>query len=395
MICSLRRLPLPSLQKCMRYSASLIHQQSTDQLNSVIPKNFLPYLDRISDAYSDDYDPRKLKLLSDPVSALKVKITEYEDLNGFLNSENDPELRELAESDLKSLVGDVKDLVDVITDRILPVEKFDQQNAMMEVVPGAGGLEAAMFAEEIFDMYLEYVRSMGCHAEIVELVKSSVGKQTKFVSDTGITKGVALITGEQVFRKLKFECGVHRVQRVPVTGTKSDRLQTSTCSVAVLPEPKDIDIKLDKRDLKFEYMRSKGAGGQSVNTADSACRVTHLPTGITIECQEERSQIKNQKKALKKLQSRLYQMDFENDLKVTTSSRKLQIGNMNRNEKIRTYNYNRHMITDHRIGEAKVLQNMSLFLTGGLGFSVLEEFHEGLLQVDKEERLKQLLITVK
>merc|ERR1719187_2902911 len=227
--------------------------------------------------------------------------------------------------------------------------------------------------------------------------KNTVSKSSKVVTSTGIVKGVARVLSDSqpVFRLLKFESGVHRVQRVPVTGTKADRLQTSTCSVAVLPEPKDIDIKLDKRDLKFEYMRSKGAGGQSVNTADSACRVTHLPTGITIECQEERSQIKNQKKAIKKLQSRLYQMDFENNLKLTTSSRKLQIGNMNRNEKIRTYNYNRHMITDHRIGEAKVLQNMSLFLTGGLGFSVLEEFHEGLLQVDKEERLKQLLITVK
>ena len=147
--------------------------------------------------------------------------------------------------------------------------------------------------------------------------------------------------GSQVFRLLKFESGVHRVQRVPVTGTKADRLQTSTCSVAVLPEPRNIAVKLQDRDLKWEFMRASGAGGQGVNTADSAVRLTHLPSGTVVESQEERAQAQNKKRARKKLETILYQQEWEADQMKLSSSRKLQIGNMNRNEKIRTYNFNR------------------------------------------------------
>ena len=213
---------------------------------------------------------------------------------------------------------------------------------MLEVVPGAGGQEASLFAEEIFHFYINYCQSRGCEVEVVELTKTKV-TSSKTLTSTGIVKGVARVVSDSlpVFRLLKFESGVHRVQRVPVTGTKADRLQTSTCSMAVLPEPRDIRVEVSERDLKWEFMRASGAGGQGVNTADSAVRLTHLPSSTVVESQEERAQAQNKKRALKKLQNILYTAQWEADQKKVSSSRKLQVGNMNRNEKIRTYNFNR------------------------------------------------------
>ena len=225
----------------------------------------------------------------------------------------------------------------------MPGEKYDEENAMLEVVPGAGGQEASLFAEEIFNLYINYCQDLGCQVEVVEMTKNTVSKTSKVVTSTGIVKGVARVISDSqpVFRLLKFESGVHRVQRVPVTGTKADRLQTSTCSVAVLPEPRDISVQLSERDLKWEFMRASGAGGQGVNTTDSAVRLTHLPSNTVVESQEERTQMLNKKRALKKMEKILYQQQWEADQKKVSSSRKLQVGNMNRNEKIRTYNFNR------------------------------------------------------
>ena len=213
---------------------------------------------------------------------------------------------------------------------------------MLEVVPGAGGQEASLFAEEIFNFYLNYCQTRGCEVEVVELTKTKV-TSSKTLTSTGIVKGVARVVSDSLplFRLLKFESGVHRVQRVPVTGTKADRLQTSTCSIAVLPEPRDIRVEVGERDLKWEFMRASGAGGQGVNTADSAVRLTHLPSGTVVESQEERAQAQNKKRALKKLENILYKVQWEADQRKVASSRKLQVGNMNRNEKIRTYNFNR------------------------------------------------------
>ena len=215
---------------------------------------------------------------------------------------------------------------------------------MLEVVPGAGGQEASLFAEEIFNFYLNYCQTRGCEVEVVELTKTKV-TSSKTLTSTGIVKGVARVVSDSlpVFRLLKFESGVHRVQRVPVTGTKADRLQTSTCSIAVLPEPRDIRVEVGERDLKWEFMRASGAGGQGVNTADSAVRLTHLPSGTVVESQEERAQAQNKKRALKKLENILYKVQWEADQRKVASSRKLQVGNMNRNEKIRTYNFNRFL----------------------------------------------------
>jgi len=374
------------------YCTAAIKQEH--RLQKVIPNNFCKYLEKITDQHQTLVDHKIGYTIREPYSSLKSQILEYQELCNLLNSDQDEEMILLAESDIQSLLEDLKKTVDYISSLIIPPEQFDKQNAIMEVVPGAGGLEATMFAEEIFHMYLNYVQSLGCEVEILELVHSTVGKQSKFVSSTGIVKGSALITGQDVFRNMKFECGVHRVQRVPVTGTKSDRLQTSTCSVAVLPEPSDVDIILKDKDLKFEFMRSSGAGGQSVNVTNSACRVTHLPTGLAVDCQEERSQIQNKAKAVRKLKSRLNQIDFEKEISSSSSSRKLQIGNMNRNEKIRTYNYNRHMLTDHRIGDSRVLQNISSFIIGDLGFTVIQDFHAQLEEQDRAERLEHLLKSI-
>ena len=230
---------------------------------------------------------------------------------------------------------------------------------------------------------------------MVEFVKNTVSKNTKVISNTGIIKGVARVLAEggtnQVFRLLKFESGVHRVQRVPVTGSKADRLQTSTCSVAVLPEPKTIKIDINERDLKWEFMRASGAGGQGVNTADSAVRLTHLPTNIVVESQEERAQYQNKKRALKKLKTLMYQQDWGKQQEKTATSRKLQMGNMNRNEKIRTYNFNRHMISEHRLSQSTTVPNIQDWLLGNMGFDILEKYREGLEVMDRRDRLDVII----
>ena len=277
----------------------------------------------------------------------------------------------------------------------VPAEKHDDENALIEVVPGAGGQEASLFAEEIFNFYLGYCESKGCQVELVELAKNSVSKNTKVVSNNGITKGVVRVLAEggtnQVFRLLKFESGVHRVQRVPVTGTKSDRLQTSTCSVAVLPEPRTVKVVLNERDLKWEFMRASGAGGQAVNMTDSAVRLTHIPTNTSVESQEERAQAQNKQRALKKLSSLLYQQEWgKEQLKVATS-RKLQVGSMNRNEKIRTYNFHRHMVTDNRLSQSRTVPSIQQWFTGSMGYDILDRFREELELVDMSDRLELLL----
>jgi len=325
---------------------------------------------------------------------LKTKLAEHKELGLMINS-SDKELSEMAVADVKVVEDDIEELFEEITDQLVPPEEHDNENALIEVVPGAGGQEASLFAEEIFNFYLGYCENQGCQVEVVEFVKNTVSKNTKVVSNTGIIKAVARVLAEggtnQVFRLLKFESGVHRVQRVPVTGSKADRLQTSTCSVAVLPEPRSINIEINEKDLKWEFMRSSGAGGQGVNTADSAVRLTHLPTNLVVESQEERAQHQNKKRALKKLKTLMFQRDWGKQQEKTASSRKLQMGNMNRNEKIRTYNFNRHMISEHRLSQSITVPNIQEWLSGNMGFDVLNKYREGLELMDRRDRLDVLI----
>jgi len=354
-----------------------------------MPTNFISFMDNYCKSYKNAQSEPALMY-----SSLKKKLEEYDELKTLAKS-SDKELAELASIDLEVVDDSIESMIQDICVDLVPVEKHDDENALLEVVPGAGGQEASLFAEEIFNLYLKFCESEGCRIEVVEVVKNSVSKNSKAVSNTGIIKGVARILGEgdtgQVFRLLKFESGVHRVQRVPVTGTKSDRLQTSTCSVAVLPEPRTVNIIINEKDLKWDFMRASGAGGQGVNTADSAVRLTHVPTNTVVESQEERAQAQNKQRALQKLKSKLYQEEWTREQSKLVSSRKLQIGNMNRNEKIRTYNFHRHMISDHRINQSVTVPSIHQWFSGSLGYNILDDLRKQLEKADNADRLETIL----
>lgn len=232
---------------------------------------------------------------------------------------------------------------------------------------------------------------MGYEHEVIEFEDILVSNALKQSSARPTSRAKISVQGHNVFGTLKYECGVHRVQRVPVTGTKSDRLQTSTCSVSVYPKPNDEAITINPKDIKVEAMRSSGKGGQHVNTTDSACRLTHLPTGIAVKCQEERSLEQNRRKAMEYLRSALYAQQYENELADVSKARKSQIGNMNRNEKIRSYNFNRNQITDHRISEVRQVPNLTQFLKGSYGYEILSDYHELLTDVNTMDNLKSCL----
>jgi len=354
-----------------------------------LPPRLFPYLeDYIKDYKNKDSDAGEI------FQSLKVKVNEHKELEALSKcSSSDSELRVLAVADIKKVDEEIEDLFQNLVDELVPGESYDLENAMLEVVPGAGGQEASLFAEEIFNFYLGFCQSKGCQVEIVEYTKNSgASKNSKATTSNGIVKAVArILSDEPVFSLLKFESGVHRVQRVPLTGTKADRLQTSTCSVAVLPEPRAVTLNLSASDLKWEFMRASGAGGQGVNTTDSAVRLTHLPSGQTVESQEERSQVQNKKRALVKLQRLLYQQAWTAQQGSLAASRKLQVGSMNRNEKIRTYNYNRHMVTEHRLGQSTTFPSIQLWLAGSLGYQVLDNYRHNLHLLDREDRLDILI----
>jgi len=354
-----------------------------------LPPNFVSFMNN----YCEVYENQGSEVVHS-FTRLKTKLAEHKEL-GMMIESTDKELSEMAAADVKVVEDNIEELFEEITDILVPPEEHDNENALIEVVPGAGGQEASLFAEEIFNLYLGYCENQGCQVEVVEFVKNTVSKNTKVVANTGIIKAVARVLAEggtnQVFRLLKFESGVHRVQRVPVTGSKADRLQTSTCSVAVLPEPRSINIEINEKDLKWEFMRASGAGGQGVNTADSAVRLTHLPTNLVVESQEERAQHQNKKRALQKLKTLMFQRDWGKQQEKTASSRKLQMGNMNRNEKIRTYNFNRHMISEHRLSQSTTVPNIQEWMSGNMGFDVLDKYREGLELMDRRDRLDVLI----
>ena len=295
------------------------------------------------------------------------------------------ELGEAAKDELEALRARITEAVEAAVPDILPREVYDTSDAVLEVVPGAGGGEASIFAQEIFGLYTEYTRHLGFDVEVVEYLENTVKGSVR-----GISKAVANIgggIGEGVFKVLKFETGVHRVQRVPVN---SKQIHTSTCSVAVLPQPDLESFPIPNSDLKYEFSKASAPGGQSVNTSESACRVVHLPTGTTVECQERKSAHQNKAIATERLRTILYQRKFSAELAKVSSSRKSQIGNMDRNEKVRTYNFARNTVTDHRIGESRTL-NLGQFFVGQSGFKPLEEFREILLREDEKERLLAVL----
>ena len=273
----LRTMILPQCRQVQRLSifhvsvppvreASSSQVSFKEKLSKAVPPDLGKFMDRLlQQAGRSRNRSRRLDFdaLASQYDELRRKEAEFHDLLALLeDGTQEEEMRRLAEADVEQVLADVKGLAAALSDSLLPAEVYDAENAVMEVVPGAGGLEACLFAEEVFNMYTSYMRDLGNEVRVTELARSSVGKQTKFASSSGIVKAAAVVKGDSVFRQLKYECGVHRVQRVPVTGTKNDRLQTSTCSVCVLPEPKSVGVKVDERDVKFEFMRASGAGGQ-------------------------------------------------------------------------------------------------------------------------------------
>jgi peptide chain release factor 1 len=288
----------------------------------------------------------------------------------------DKEFYDMAEKELKDLKQQEEECVKRLKVFLLPKDEADEKNAIIEIRAGTGGMEAALFAADLFNMYQKVAVLNGWKVEIINLSNSEGG---------GYKEIIASIVGRNVFSKLKFESGVHRVQRVPDTETQG-RIHTSAATVAVLPEAEEVDVKINDADLRIDVFRSSGPGGQSVNTTDSAVRVTHIPSGIVVSQQDEKSQHKNKAKALKILRSKLYDLQRSQQESERAKARKSQIGTGDRSERIRTYNFPQGRVTDHRI-------NMTLYkLTDFLAGDAFKELSDAIQIQFQEEQLENLKI---
>lgn len=295
-------------------------------------------------------DPSKLTAALKENAELEPIVKTYQDYKKsvkdlasnkeILQNESEEELREMAKEEIRMLEGTIKDLEKNLTVLLLPKDPNDEKNIILEIRAGAGGDEASLFAEELFSGYVHYANKKGWRVEVLSESWGNVG---------GYKEVIAMVRGDKVYSKLKYESGVHRVQRVPRTETQG-RVHTSTVTVAVIPEAEEVEVKVDPKEIRIDVFRSSGKGGQSVNTTDSAVRVTHLPTGMIVSCQDEKSQHKNKEKALKVLYSRLLQIEQDKAQKSASDQRLAQIGTGDRSERIRTYNFPQSRMTDHRIG---------------------------------------------
>jgi len=283
----------------------------------------------------------------------------------------DKDLAELAKSELEELYSQKTEYEDKLKVLLLPKDPKDSRNTIVEIRAGTGGEEAALFAADLYKMYLKHAEKQGWRVEMMNSNPTGMG---------GFKEIIFLVEGNDVYGKLKYESGVHRVQRVPVTEA-SGRIHTSAASVAVLPEAEEVEVQIDPEDLRVDVFRSSGPGGQSVNTTDSAVRITHLPTNTVVTCQDEKSQLKNKNKALKVLKARLLDKAQREQTEKIAKERKSMVGSGDRSEKIRTYNFPQGRVTDHRIG--LTLYRLDDILAGGIG-----EFVEALKKKEQEEKLE-------
>ncbi len=297
-------------------------------------------------------------------------ISEAEDL---LNTEKDEEMKELAELELEELKEKKPKIEEELKFMLVPKDPRDSKNIIIEVRAGTGGDEAGLFAADLFRMYSKYAESKRWKVDVMDTNPTGVG---------GLKEVVASIQGKGAYSKLKYESGTHRVQRVPATET-SGRIHTSAATVAILPEAEDVDLKINPKDLRVDTYCSSGPGGQGVNTTYSAVRIVHEPTGLIVQCQDSRSQIKNREKAMKVMRSRLYDLEVENQEKEMSDDRKSQVGTGDRSERIRTYNFPQNRVTDHRVG--LTLHKLSSILEGEL-----DELIENMTLHFQAEKLKNI-----
>lgn len=298
---------------------------------------------------------------------------DLEEAKSILETEEDEELKEMAQLELEELEEKIPQLEDQLKILLLPKDPNDEKNVIMEIRGGAGGEEAALFAGDLFRMYSRFAERKGWKLEILSDHPTDIG---------GYKEVIFLIQGKGAYSQLKYESGVHRVQRIPTTES-GGRIHTSTVTVAVLPEAEEVDVEINPNDLRIDLFCSSGPGGQSVNTTQSAVRITHLPTGIVVSCQDEKSQLKNKEKALKVLRARLLEKAQEEQQGEMASARRSQVGTGDRSERIRTYNFPQSRVTDHRIG--LTLHKLDLILDGDL-----TEIIEALATVDQAEKLKKV-----
>lgn len=348
---------------------------------SDIEKRFLDLSDKINDpeVIADNAQWRKLMKEHSDLVPIVEKYNEYlqaqqavADAREMLeDNSTDEDFKALAKEELKENTALIEVIKNELTILLLPKDPNDEKNVIVEIRGGAGGDEANIFAGDLFRMYSRYAENRRWKTEIMSANESEAG---------GYREIAFMITGQGAYSRLKYESGVHRVQRVPATES-GGRIHTSTVTVAVLPEVEAVDVKLDMNDCRFDVFRASGNGGQCVNTTDSAVRLTHIPTGIVISCQDEKSQIKNKDKALKVLMSKLYDLEQEKQHAEVAAERKSQIGRGNRNERIRTYNYPQGRVTDHRIG--LTLHRLDSVIDGDL-----DEIMDALITTEQAEKLK-------
>ena len=313
---------------------------------------------------------REQKELTPVVAAYTAYCRAREDEQTALEMLTDPELRELAQEELQQARENQERLYEELRILLLPRDPNDQKGVILEIRAGIGGEEGALFAADLFRMYSMYAERRGWQLDIVSSNETEIG---------GIKELSATVEGEGAWSRLKFEAGTHRVQRVPVTES-SGRIQTSAATVAVMPEAEEVEFTIDPKDLQIDTYRSSGAGGQHVNKTESAIRITHLPTGTVVECQDERSQFKNRERAMKILRARLYEAEQERQNAARASERKSQVGTGDRSERIRTYNYPQGRVSDHRIG--LTLHKLDNILNGHM-----EEIIEALTAADQAAKL--------
>ncbi len=328
-------------------------------------------------------DPKRFQALMKEQSELTPIVEAYkaykaaqetvEDSLTMLEEEKDEEMREMLKEELSDAKSQISELEDKLKILLLPKDPNDDKNVIVEIRAGAGGDEAALFAAEVYRMYVHYAEGQRWKVETMDVEEIGIGGM-KYIS--------FMVSGQGAYSKLKYESGVHRVQRVPETES-GGRIHTSTITVAIMPEAEDVDVELNMNDCKFDVFRASGNGGQCVNTTDSAVRLTHIPTGIVISCQDEKSQLKNKDKALKVLRAKLYDLELQKAHDAESEARRSQVGTGDRSEKIRTYNFPQGRVTDHRI-------KLTLYRLDSIMNGDIQEIIDSLIAADQAAKLAKV-----